>query len=127
MPAQTAATNGAYYTQGDTWPPITAVLTDNTGATVDLTGATVTIRVAYARWSYYYSPTQLIVTDASCVVHPDQTNYQGQVQWTPSAGDTDIAGDFKYTFEVTFPGGGVQTFPQNTQLPLHIETKLPGA
>lgn len=126
MPAQTSSANAAFYVEGDTWPPLTAQLTDGSGTPVVLTGASVVINIAFQRWSYYYSPTDLIVTNGPCVVNPDQTNNPGYVSWTPVTGDLDTPGKFSYRFTVTFPGGGVQTFPGNETLPLIVKTKLPG-
>jgi hypothetical protein len=125
MPAQTTAGNTVYYSEGDTYPPLTAQLTDGNDDPIDLTGCTVTINIAHARWSYFYSPSTLIVTNGVCEVNIDQSNYTGYVSWTPEEGDLTPPGSYAYTFRVQYPSGGVQTIPGNTYSPLVIKTPLP--
>lgn len=126
MPAQTTGSSVVYYSEGDTAPDLPAVLTDGAGEPIDLTGATVTISIAYARYSYYYAPTLRIVDEGPCVVDLDQVNNKGLVRWTPQAGDLSPPGSFLYYFQVTYPSGGVQTIPPNTYLPMIIRTPVGG-
>lgn len=127
MPAQTNTGPGVvYYAEGDTAPPLRVRLVDGNNDPIDLTGASVTINIGYARWSYYYAPTDLIVTDSLCVVDPDQINNRGWVTWTPGVGDLTPPGSFKYAFTITYADGGVQTVPANTYQPMHILTRVPG-
>lgn len=125
MPAQTLGASTTYYEQGNTAPDLLALIEDD-GGPINLTGATVTIDISYASWSYYYSPYVRVVTDGPCVVDPDQATNTGYVRWTPQAGDLDIAGNFLYRFRVTYPGGGKATYPANTYLPLVVTTRTGG-
>ncbi len=123
MPVQTSGSQVVYYAQFDTAPALVAFLTDGAGNVVDLTGATVTIRIAYSRYSYFYSPTRAIVDDFPCIV-VDAPN--GEVEYRPAVDHLDPPGEFQYTFEVTFPDLTRQTFPPNTYLPLVIRTRVGG-
>jgi len=127
MPAQTTANAKAtYYSELNTAPPLEVCLKDGDGQPVDLTGATVVINIAYARYSHYYSPFRRIVNNGPCVVDPDQVLKTGFVKWTPQEGDLSPAGSFHYTFDVTFLDSSIQTFPPNTYLPMVIRTTVGG-
>ena len=123
MPVQTSAAQVVYYAQFDTAPALVALLTDGAGNPVDLTGASVTIRIAYGRYSYFYSPTRAIVDDFPCFV---TDALAGEVEYRPAADHLDPPGEFQYTFEVTYPDLTRQTFPPNTYLPLIIRTRVGG-
>ena len=125
-PAQTVGSSAVYYSEKDTAPDLPAVLSDGAGEPIDLTGSSVTISIAYSRYSYYYSPTRRIVDRSPCVVDPDQINNTGLVRWTPGDGDLSPPGQYLYYFQVTYPGGGVQTIPPNTYLPMIIRTPVGG-
>ena len=127
MPAQAATTKTTYYSYRDTAPPLSACLRDGNDEPIDLSGASVTISIAFAlpHQSYYTSPRDYIVLKSPCVVL-DQTTDKGWVEWHPSDGDLDPPGRFLYTFEITYPSGGVQTVPPNTYLPLVILSPVGG-
>ena len=126
MPAQQMASSPVYYSENDTAPNLVSTLKDGAGERIDLTGCTVTISIAYSRYSYYYSPTRRIVDESPCVIDPDQVNNKGVVHWTPGAGELSPPGEFQYIFRVTYPDGGVQTIPPNTYLPMFIRTPVGG-
>ena len=75
MPAQQTAGKTVFYAEGDTAPDLSVILEDGDGNPVDLTGATVVINIAHSRWSFYYSPSEKIVTNGACDVDPDQTSF----------------------------------------------------
>lgn len=124
MPAQQTAGKTLYYSELDTAPDLSVILEDGDGNAVLLTGATVVINIAYARWSFYYSPSEKIVTNSACVVDPDQVLNKGRISWTPPVGALTPPGSFAYTFIVTWFNSTVQTFPPNTYLPLVIRTPV---
>lgn len=99
---------------GDTAPALTATLYD--GATpVNLTGATVTIRM---RAIGYPLP---LLDDVPAVITDPQG---GKVSYQWQAGDTDEVGDYEVEWTVTFAGGGVQTFPTEGFTEVQIEPSL---
>jgi hypothetical protein len=126
MPAQQQAARTVYYGVLDEAPDLEAILEDEDGP-MDLTGATVTINIAYASHSYYYNPWKRIVTNGACVVDPDQVTNKGKVTWTPQPGDLTPAGQFGYTFRIVWGGSNrPQTVPPNTYYPLTIKTQVGG-
>jgi hypothetical protein len=132
MPAQTVRAKTVYFTEYDTAPALRACLKDGQDEPIDLTSATVAISIAFAmpRGSYYTNPRQIIVPYAPCVVDPDQVANTGWVSWTPGPTDGVDAltppGQFLYQFTITYPGGGSQTIPSDTYLPLVIKTRVGG-
>ena len=135
MPAQTTAAETVYYVEGDTAPNLEACLKDKFRNPIDLSGATVTITIAFSmpRNDYYTSPREQIVLDSPCVVDPDQSEdgRRGFVTWTPeNRGPEDAlrpAGQFLYTFGVTYPDGSFQTIPANTYETMIILSFVGGA
>ena len=134
MPAQTAQGGTLYYVEYDTAPPLTACLKDGNDDPIDLTGAGVTISIAFTmpRGTYYTSPRDQIVLKSPCTVDPDQSEdgKRGWVSWTPGAKGTDYTlsppGEFLYTFQITYPDNTVQTVPANTYQTLIIRTPVGG-
>lgn len=132
MPSQTSAAPTVYYVEFDTAPPLRACLKDGQGEPIDLTGATVTITVAFTmpRQDYYTSPRDQIVVRSPVTVDPDQVANKGYVSWTPGAqGDDDALtppGDFLYNFEVIYQDGTKQTIPPISYQTMHIQTPVGG-
>ena len=134
MPAQTSSAGTVYYVEFDTAPPLRACLKDGDGDPIDLTGAGVTISVAFSmpRGTYYTSPRKQIIIRSEVDVDPDQVNNKGFVSWTPEPqgsseeGILSPPGEFLYTFEVTYQDGGVQTIPANTYQTMIIRTPVGG-
>ena len=130
MPTQTPTNVSTFYAELDTAPPLRVCLRDGQGDPIDLSGATVVINVAYARWSHYYSPFRRIIDQQLCDVDPDQDNNKGFISFTPGTDEgvnaMTPAGSFHMTFEVTYQDGGVQTIPADTYLPLIIRSTVGG-
>jgi len=126
MPAQVHASTVAYYTVGDTAPNLERQMLDGNGDPIDLTGCTVTITIAHARYDYYYSPSTRIVDRGSCLVDPDQTNNTGWVSWTPPTDILDPAGNYYFNFEITYADSTRQTIPPNTYLLMVIKPRPGG-
>ena len=91
--------------QGDTRPDLISDLTnEQTGAVIDLTGATVTFSMTLLEAT---TPT----IDAQACTVLDEAN--GQVQYRFTTTDTATAGDYDAEFEITFADGGIETVPND--------------
>lgn len=97
--------------QHDTFPPVVANLRDAEGA-VDLSSAT-QVRFLASNGTFTIVGT-CTVTDAA----------NGEVTYTWAVGDTANIGTYKVEFEVTWTGGGVQTFPNGDYKELDIVADL---
>ena len=86
-----------YIKENDTRPAIIANLTDANDAAVNLTGATKVSAGA-------------TIEDAEA----------GQVSYSWIEANTDTADDYEAEFEVSFAGGGVQTFPGRNWIPVPV-------
>ena len=82
--------------QGDTRPALLAQLYEDSSE-VDLTGATVKFHMGTS-------------IDAPATIREAAT---GKVKYQWAAGDTDTGGLFDFEFEVTFPDGRIETFPND--------------
>lgn len=122
MPAQTNTKKVAAYAVGDTAPPLRMQLQDENGVGIDLTGHQVFIEIAYASWSFYYSPTERIV-DAECTV---EVGTDGWVQYTPLSTDLTIAGEFQYRYRIEYLGGAIQHVPPDSSLPMYVSAVTGG-
>ena len=127
MPSQQIEPKVVYYTMGDTAPPLEVCLKDGANEPIDLTGCTVTISIAHAPFARNYerSAGDRIVDEGPCVLK-DQVTDTGWIEWWPESGDLFPAGDFRYTFEITYQSGKTQTIPSNTELPLIIRSTVGG-
>ena len=97
--------------QHDTWPPVRATLSDASGP-IDLTGAT---------------QIKLILKGATVTITGNCTVVSapaGTVSYTWAAGDTAVAGDYQGEFEITWPGGKVETVPNDSYLAVTIKADL---
>lgn len=95
-----------YRVTGDTESPLGPDrLTDEDGATVDLSGATVALHV----WSATDGSTLISDDTSGNVSITDAAN--GEVEYEFQSGDLDTAGQYHYEWEVTFSDGGIETWP----------------
>ena len=100
--------------KNDTLPDLTATLRDGDFAVVDLTGATVRFNMRDASGTV-----KINNVGASIVVAVD-----GTVKYEWVTGDTDTAGEFDGEFEVTFGAGGIETFPNATDIRITIRDEV---
>lgn len=99
-----------YIKQNDTRPILSATLVNSDGSAPDLTGSTVVFKMR----KYGESSTKV---DAAAAVTGATT---GVVQYTWSASNTDTVGSYEAEFQVTFSGGGIQTYPNNRYIDVEI-------
>lgn len=93
---------GTYYVkEDDTEPTLEATLKRPNGDAVDLTGASVDIRITEARGGSNVVNNSASVFDAA----------NGVVQYSLQSGDTEENGRYRVEFEVEYSGGGVETYP----------------
>jgi hypothetical protein len=84
--------------QHDTFPPLVANLRDANGA-VDLSAATQV---------KFLASNQTVTISGLCTV---TSAVNGEVTYNWATGDTGNTGIYNVEFEVTWTGGGIQTFP----------------
>lgn len=99
-----------YIKQNDTRPIMSATLIDGDGSVVNLDGASVAFKMRAVGGS-------TAKVDASATV-ADATN--GKVTFTFSASNTDTVGEYEGEFQVTFAGGGIQTYPNNKYIEIEV-------
>ena len=91
--------------RGDTAPVVADTLLDSSGNAVNLTGSTVKFHMS--TWDL-----QTVVINGNATGpnggSPDNT---GQVQYQWQSADTTTAGVYRGEWQVTFAGGGVETWP----------------
>lgn len=89
------------FTQGDTAPDITAVIhdEDDVATPVDLTGASVRFQMRFQEGNRYKVNATATVTDA----------VNGRVSYSWGPNDLAQWGTYDAQWEVTYPGGRVQT------------------
>ena len=87
-----------------------ATLKDENGQIVEVTGASAKFHVAKLNSSS-------VITDASATV---TNGSAGTVEYAWSASDTDSIGTFRVEFEVTFPTGLVETYPNSGYISIQI-------
>ena len=93
------------FVRGDSGPSLNGTLTDQTGAPVDLTGASVKFQMRLA------DDRRFTVNATAAIVSP--TAGTVRYDWVP--GQLDIAGDYEAQWQITFLGGVIQTTdPANT-------------
>ena len=100
-----------YMKQNDTRPALVASLTDANDQAVNLTGATVVFNMRVEP-----AGTTKVSAAAATVLDSEA----GEVSYSWSAANTDTADDFEAEFQVTYAGGGVQTFPGRNHILVHI-------
>lgn len=103
-----------YIKQNDTLPAIVSTLADATYTPVNLTGATVTFSMVSQGGTVVISKKTATVNNA----------VGGQVQYAWAAGDTATADVYLAEWEVTFAGGGVETFPNDSSLRIQVTAEV---
>ena len=98
--------------KGDILPVVDAELCDRRGP-VDLTGATVNFIIK--------SPTGVVKINAACVI-VDAANALVRYHWVPT--DTNTPGAYRGEFQVSYPGGTLDTFPNDKYIPVIITEDL---
>lgn len=105
-----------YIKEGDTSPPIVAILKDATGTVVDLTGTTIRFIMTNK------STSERVVDAAADIV--DAVN--GRVRYLWVAPDTDVPANYKAEFEVLWLDGTFETFPNSTYIAVKVVADLGG-
>ena len=94
--------------QGDTLPPVRAILRDATGAPVDLSSATeVVFRLRHALHQ------TITATGAATIDVGAGADGEDVVEYSWVAGDTDQAGDHEPDWIITFASGDQLTVPND--------------
>lgn len=99
-----------YIKQNDTRPIMSATLIDGNGATVNLDGATVVFKMRAVGGSVAKIDSSASIAEAT----------KGKVTYTFTASDTNTVGEYEGEFEVTFAGGGIQTYPNNKYIEIEV-------
>lgn len=94
-----------YVKQGDTAPTVTATLKDAAGAAANILDAEVRFLLIDA-----FTGLQLLAEVASNDQEDADTGV-GEVSYEWIEGDTDTPGVYRGEFEVTYTGGGGESFP----------------
>lgn len=99
-----------YLKQNDTSPAMLATLQDANGTAVNLTAATVRLHMRAI------GATQTKVNASATLVDPNN----GIVRYNWSASDTNTVGQFQAEFQVTYADGKIETFPNDSYIPVEI-------
>ena len=99
-----------YLKKGDTNNVLEATLRDVNGVVVNLTGATVV-------FSMMNAASTVKVSLAACTI---VTAAAGLVSYAWVAADVNTAGTYRGEFQVTYSGGGIQTFPNDSYIEVEI-------
>ena len=96
--------------QNDTVPSIRATLQNGSGNPVDLINATVQFHMRAIG-------STAVKVDAAAVIIDESL---GLVQYNWIAADTNVIGSYQAEFEVTYPDGTIETFPNNAYVRIEI-------
>jgi len=99
-----------YIKRNDTTPSLRADLKNGSGDSVDLLDATVRFLMRPI------GATTVTVQQPAVVV----SEPGGTVQYNWVAADTDVIGSYQAEFEVTYPNGAIETFPNNSYIRVEI-------
>jgi len=102
-----------YIKQNDSSPTIRATLKGADGASLNLSGATVSFFMKR-------DSGDTVIQGAADLFDPSQ----GIVQYEWVSGDTAIAGSYGAEFEITYADGKVETFPNSGKIQVNITPKL---
>jgi len=96
--------------ENDTTPSLRAALLNGSGNAVDLIGATVRFHMRTLGSS------SVTIDESASVV----SQAEGIVQYNWVSGDTADVGSYQAEFEVTYPDGNVETFPNSGYIRVEI-------
>ena len=99
-----------YLKQGDTTSVLNRTLRDADGNVVDVTGATIVFSMMNSAGTV-----KVNLQSASIV-----TAAQGAVRYTWASADVDTVGTYRGEFKVTYSGGGIQRFPNDSYIVIEI-------
>lgn len=100
--------------QNDTLPLLIANLKNSDGTAINLTSTTVLFKLININNDALIINTAATITSASL----------GTVEYTWTANDTSVVGEFKGEFEITFSGGEVQSVPTKGYINIRIHNDL---
>jgi hypothetical protein len=103
-----------YIKRHDTRPSLVKNLLDANGGQVDLTSAATVVFIMSASGTRKIDRRPVAVTDP----------LTGEVSYQWQSTDTDTSGAYDGEFEVTFTGGGVQTFPNPKKMVILVSDDL---
>lgn len=96
--------------QNDTSPFMTATLKDASDNAVDILGSSVQFHMRAVG-------STTVKVDAAAVVTDGEN---GAVKYEWATGDTDTVGQYQAEFEVTYAGGKIETFPNNSYILVQV-------
>ena len=99
-----------YIKQHDTTPSLRADLKNGNADAIDLIGATV-------RFHMREIGKTTVIIDASANIISEAG---GTVQYNWVTGDTSDIGSYQAEFEVTYPAGGIETFPNDGYIRIEV-------
>lgn len=108
-----------YIKEGDRLPAITGTVKDGDGVEVNLTGCT-----AKFIMSLVPGGTPVVNAAASILAGIPPVGYPCRLSYAFLAGETDVSATYYAEFEVTFPGGVLETFPNNGYISVVIGKDL---
>ncbi len=101
--------------RGNTSPSLRAILRDGAGVAVPLAGASIVFSMA--------SQKGVVAISRRAATRDDAVDV-GAVRLNWQAGDTTLAGVYNAEFEVTYAGGGIETFPNEGYLVVRVSERL---
>lgn len=100
--------------QNDTSPAIRAILQDNEGNPIDITGADVRFHMAD------YRDKEVSINEPATI----EDHINGVVSYDWAYEDTMNAGNFKGEFQVSFANGDIETFPNSGYINIKIVAEI---
>jgi hypothetical protein len=105
--------------QNDTWPPLSAVLTDGEGEPLDLTDVDAV---------HVFLSGPIKVKTGPCTIVGDPKEGAVEYPWQGAEGgdpaDLHTAGSYKGEFEITYEDGSVQTVPNDSYFTIEVVADL---
>lgn len=103
--------------RGDRLPEIGSILKDADDVVVNLTGCTVLFIMKNK------ATAEVVITEPADIIGAATA---GTVHYAWAEGDTDVEGTYQGEWEVTFPDGRPETFPNNRYIQIKIVVDLGG-